>query len=398
MRRTALLLVSAALFVLSTALPAAAFNPDTRVSIGSPAAPFSQNKQNEPAVAIDANDPTILAAGANDNIDLEACNAGNDTTCPFTPDVGTSGIYFSFDSGGSWIQPTYSGLSARGCLGVVGDTDPPCTPVIGPIGTVPNYFENGLVSDGDPAVAFGPTPGANGGFSWGNGERLYYANLTANSSGGGVETFRGFEGIGVSSTDDLSAAAAGDNGAWTNPTIISRQSSTTFSDKEQIWADNASSSPFFGTVYVCWAAFMGQELSPNAVPAGLQVAVSHDGGATWHQHAVGGAANNGQRNPLDGCTVRTDSNGGAYVFGIGTVSQAGHQAFELMSRSTNGGERSGPGSVGGHRERRPDRNRRDRPHRDVVRERHARSAARVLHGVHRPRGNVVGSADHRNGG
>ena len=28
---------------------------------------------------------------------------------------------------------------------------------------------------------------------------------------------------------------------------------------------------------------------------------------------------------------------GAYVFGIGTVSQAGHQAFELMSRSTNGG-------------------------------------------------------------
>ncbi|TMK59421.1 MAG: exo-alpha-sialidase [Actinobacteria bacterium] len=297
-RRTALLLVSAALFVLSTALPAAAFNPDTRVSIGSPAAPFSQNKQNEPAVAIDANDPTILAAGANDNIDLEACNAGNDTTCPFTPDVGT---------------------------------------LIGPIGTVPNYFENGLVSDGDPAVAFGPTPGANGGFSWGNGERLYYANLTANSSGGGVETFRGFEGIGVSSTDDLSAAAAGNNSAWTNPTIISRQSSTTFSDKEQIWADNASSSPFFGTVYVCWAAFMGQELSPNALPAGLQVAVSHDGGATWHQHAVGGAANNGQRNPLDGCTVRTDSSGAAYLFGIGTVSRAGHQAFELMSRSTNGG-------------------------------------------------------------
>jgi hypothetical protein len=336
-RRTALLLVSAALFVLSTALPAAAFNPDTRVTIGSPVAPFSQNKQNEPAVAIDANHPNILAAGANENIDMEACNAGEDTTCPFTPDIGSSGVYFSFDSGTTWTQPTYTGLSARGCLGVVGNTDPPCTPTVGPIGTVPNYYENGLVSDGDPAVAFGPTPDPNGGFSWDNGERLYYANLTANSSGGGVETFRGFEGIGVSRTDNLVAAADGSNSAWMAPKIISRQSSTTFSDKEQIWADNASSSPFFGTVYVCWAAFMGQELSPNAVPAGLQVAVSHDGGATWHQHAVWGAANNGQRNPLDGCTVRTDSSGAAYVFGIGTVSQAGHQAFELVSRSTNGG-------------------------------------------------------------
>jgi hypothetical protein len=336
-RRTSLLLLGTALFVLSTALPAAAFNPDTRVTIGSSTSPFSPNKQNEPAVAIDANHPNILAAGANDNIDLEACNAGDDTTCPFTPDVGTSGVYFSFDSGTTWTQPTYTGLSARGCLGVMGNSDPPCTPSVGPIGTVPNYSENGLVSDGDPAVAFGPTPDPNGGFSWDNGERLYYANLTSNSSGGGVETFRGFEGIGVSSTDDLSAAAAGSNSAWTNPKIISRQSSTTFSDKEQIWADNASSSPFFGTVYVCWAAFMGQELSPNAVPAGLQVAVSHDGGATWHQHAVWGAANNGQRNPLDGCTVRTDSSGAAYVFGIGTVSQAGHQAFELMSKSTNGG-------------------------------------------------------------
>jgi hypothetical protein len=90
-------------------------------------------------------------------------------------------------------------------------------------------------------------------------------------------------------------------------------------------------------VYVCWAAFMGQELSPYAVPAGLQVAVSHDGGTTWMQHPIGSAANNGQKNPLDGCTIRTDSNGAAYVFGIGTKSQASHQPFELMSKSTNGG-------------------------------------------------------------
>jgi hypothetical protein len=334
--------------VVAPMLPASAFNPDTRVSNGSPTTPFSQNKQNEPAIAVDANNPNILAAGANEEIDMEACNAGNDTTCPFTPGIGVSGIYFSFDSGTTWTQPTYTGLSARNCTGVVGNSDPGCTPAVGPIGTLPQYYENGLISDGDPAVAFGPKPDSNGHFDWANGSRLYYANLTANLNGRATETFRGFEAIAVSRTDDVASAADGINNAWKAPVIISRQSSTTFSDKEQVWADNASSSPFFGTVYVCWAAFMGQELSPNAAPAGLQVAVSHDGGTTWRQHPIGSAANNGQKNPLDGCTIRTDSHGAAYVFGIGTKSQGGHQPFELMSRSTNGGTTwSSPVAVAG---------------------------------------------------
>ena len=307
------------------------------VSNGSPTAPFSQNKQNEPALAVDAAHPNILAAGANDNIDMEACNAGDDRTCPFTPGVGVSGVYFSFDSGKHWTQPTYTGLSARSCLGVVGNSDPPCTPTFGPIGTLPWYYENGLVSDGDPAVAFGPKPGAHG-FSWANGSRLYYANLTSNVGATRDEAvFRGFEAIAVSRTDDVQAAAANDKSAWMPPVVISRQGGTTFSDKEQVWADNASSSPFFGYVYVCWAAFLGQERSPNAAPAPLQVAVSRDGGETWEQHQISAAANNGQRNPTDGCTIRTDSRGNAYVFGVGTVSSAGHQAFELMSISTNGG-------------------------------------------------------------
>jgi hypothetical protein len=330
----AVLLVGAVMLVVTGV--AWAFDADTLVTTGSPATPFSQNKENEPALAVDANHPNILVAGANDNIDMEACNSGDDTTCPFTPGVGGSGVYFSFDSGTTWTQPTYTGWSARNCLGVVGP-DSGCTPIAGgPIGTLPWYFEAGLVSDGDPAVAFGPR--RNGTFSWGNGSRLYYANLTSNFGATRSEqAFKGFEAIAVSRTDNVQAAAANVKNAWMPPVVLSKQSSTTFSDKEQIWADNASSSPFFGSVYVCWAAFAGQELSPNAAPAPLQVAVSHDGGDTWTRHQISAAANNSQRNPTDGCTIRTDSHGTAYVFGVGTVSSQGHQAFELMSTSTNGG-------------------------------------------------------------
>jgi hypothetical protein len=333
MRRVAFVAVLAAGLLAVPATPALAAPSEALVTTGSPAGPFSQNKQNEPAVAIDANHPTILAAGANDEIDMEACNAGTDNTCPFTDGVGVSGVYFSFDSGHSWTQPSYTGLTARGCVGAPGDSDPPCTPSVGPIGTLPGYYENGLVSDGDPGVAFGPRPGPNG-FSWSNGSRLYYSNLASNLPGSA--TFKGFEAIAVSRTDNVAAAAAGGNSAWMPPVVVSRQSNTTFSDKEQIWADNASSSPHFGTVYLCWASFRGQEKG-NAAPAPLIVAVSDDGGSTWTQHQVTAAANNGQRNPLDGCTVRTDSHGVAYVFGVGTVSASGHDAFELMVKSTNGG-------------------------------------------------------------
>ena len=339
MRRSIRVVLLAALAGLILTGVAGAFNPDVLVTNGSPTTPFSQNKQNEPAVAIDAHNPSVLVAGSNDNIDMEACNAGDDTTCPFTPGVGVSGVYFSFDGGTTWTQPTYTGWSARNCLGVVG-ADPGCSPVAGgPIGTLPWYFENGLVSDGDPAVTIGPRPDASGHFSWANGSRLYYGNLTANFSAARSETaFKGFEAIAVSRTDDLPAAASGDKSAWMPPVIVSKQvSQTIFSDKEQFWADNASSSPFFGTVYACWASFRGQELSPNAAPAPLFVGVSHDGGDTWTQQQITAAANNGQRNPADGCTIRTDSAGKAYVFGVGTVSSQGHQAFELMSTSSDGG-------------------------------------------------------------
>jgi hypothetical protein len=311
-------------------LAGATHGSDVRVSVGSPVTPFAQNKQNEPSIAVDANHPNVLAAGSNDEIDIEACAAGDPTTCPFTDGVGTSGIYFSFDRGDTWTQPTYTGYSARGCLGPAA-----CVPQVGgPIGTLPHYFESGLVADGDPSLAFGPKPGPNG-FSWSNGSRLYYANLTSRfPTSTPDETFKGFEAIAVSRSDDVRAAAAGDASAWMPPVIASKQNSSLFADHEQIWADNAASSDFFGNVYVCFAAFRSQEKG-NALPNPITVARSSDGGDTWKSSQVTDASNNPAHGQQD-CWVRTDSDGVVYVFWEAVKANTENAIY--MVRSFNGGQ------------------------------------------------------------
>jgi hypothetical protein len=201
--------VAVAAAVLAAPGALATHGGSTEVTVGSPDGLFPQNKQNEPSVAINPIAPNIVAAGANDEIDLEACNVADDTTCPFTAGVGVSGVYFSTTSGDSWQQPTYSGWTARDCLGVAGTSADTCAAHVGPIGTLPRYYENGLVSDGDPAVAFGPKPGAGGTFAWSNGWRLYYANLSSNFSAERSEAeFKGFEAIAVSRLDDINFGRA----------------------------------------------------------------------------------------------------------------------------------------------------------------------------------------------
>ncbi|MCR1772546.1 hypothetical protein [Nocardioides daeguensis] len=159
------------------------------------------------------------------------------------------------------------------------------------------------------SIAFGPRPGADGRFSWDNGSRLYYANLTSPVGGAPhSDVFRGFEAIAVSYVDDVAAAAAGSKEAWSRPVLVSQQSTTTFSDKEQVWADNASSSPYFGSVYVCWASFRSNSHG-QALPTPLTVARSSDGGTTWTTRQGSPATDNGISSQPDGCTVRTDSHG-----------------------------------------------------------------------------------------
>ena len=347
MKRTTVLLATLGTVVaLLPMLPASAQTVSASlVSVGSPATITPPNHQNEPAVAVDANHPNVLIAGSNDYVDQPICPkdlmAVNGRCDAFATGAGLSGVYFSFDSGLTWTQPTYTGWTGRNC--------PPvstCPGEFGPIRTLPWYYENGLISDGDPAVSIGPKPGQNG-FSWANGSRVYYANLTsAIGQGFPNRTFRGFEALAVSRLDDPTPASVQLKSSWKPPVIINtRSSQTAFEDKEQIWADNAASSRYFGRVYVCAPQFrsVGQHL-PGNFPAPLEVSVSRDGGSTWATKQVTRAGTEG-RGPtlwgISGCTIRTTSDGVVYLFGqmfenpllVGLPTHSYH----VMWTSTDGG-------------------------------------------------------------
>jgi hypothetical protein len=337
MRKRVLLACLAMALLVAAVVAGSASAAGILVTNGSPPGYFSHNKQNEPAVAVDEAHPQFVAAGSNDEIDVEDCNPGDPTTCPFTPGVGLSGVYLSTDGGGSYTQPIYTGYTARQC-----NFDPPgstCTPGSGPIGTLPRYFEAGLASDGDPALAFGPQPNGSGGFTYANGSRLYYANLTSNFAAERSEAaFSGFEAVAVSrlDTQDFGRALAGDNTAWKAPVIVTKQNAALFSDKEQIWADNVSRSPFFGNVYLCNASFRSQEKG-NAVPEPILLVRSTDGGDTWsNPKQLTAATNNRQTGGRQGCAVRTDSGGVVYVYFEGFDRQAGSSAV-FQVRSFDGG-------------------------------------------------------------
>jgi hypothetical protein len=312
------------------------------VSVGSPTDLHPRNAQNEPALAVDASRPDVLAAGSNDLVDMQPCSELAATTASacsfplgtFNLGVGLAGVYFSFDRGKTWTQPTYTGLTAAGC----DPTQEPCIPEVGPIHTVPNYYEAGLRSRSDPGVAFGPAPG-DGGFSWDNGSRLYYANLATNLTdtkiGGGINTSTG---IAVSRIDDVDADRVQDQSNWSEPVLVTaRSSSTAGFDKEQIWADNTASSPFFGNAYVCFVDFHSFS-GGVGFPLFPYVATSTDGGVSWATRKVGPPVANSQRGSRTGCTIRTDSQGVVYAFYAHFASGTPGTGSHTMIKSFDGGK------------------------------------------------------------
>ena len=149
---------------------------------------------------------TSLAAGANDEIDMEACNAGADNTCPFTHGRRRLRHLLLDRPRHSWTQPTYTGLTARDCLGAAGPATR-AAPHTGPIGTLPNYDAHGLVSDGDPARRVRPAAGRERQLLLGQrlAPVLRQPDLELRRADG---PFKGFEAIAVSHTDNVAARPA----------------------------------------------------------------------------------------------------------------------------------------------------------------------------------------------
>ena len=259
---------------------------------------FPTNKQNEPTVAI-APDGSHAIAGSNDEQKQPPCGPGpqrgatapaND--CSFVPNVGTSGVYTSSNSGTTWAN--------RGLLPGYSDTGAAVATSAGPLAT--SATPGTLVSDGDPVVAFGPKLGANGKFSWASGTRAYYANLSAYSTAGRPGN-QAAELIGVSMSDNYGAS-------WYDPVIAARSHGNVFNDKESLWVDRNENSPFFGRVYATYTEF--RSISETAEPVIL--VYSADGGLTWSkQNQLSSAYNNASRGGRQGSVVRTGPNGAVYV-------------------------------------------------------------------------------------
>jgi len=272
---------------------------------------FPQNKQNEPSIVLD---PTngVLVAGSNDEIDEPLCSGAGTAlspgSCPFAPNVGNSGVYFSTNGGASWTQPSFV-ESASGIGTCQGRT----------IHTLPGYCDESLESFGDPVLTVGPAMGKDGRFSFLNGSVVYYGNLAfPNGSAASV--------VAVSRSSD-------DGTSWQAPVIASNTTNPVdFNDKDYVWADANPSSPFFGQVYASWTLFQGVgRLSPELIV----LARSTDGGKTWSNGVrLSQSANNSVVGGRQGSLIRTGPDGTVYVFWKGAIL---HHSEQLVAISHDGG-------------------------------------------------------------
>jgi hypothetical protein len=277
---------------------------------------FPTNKQNEPSIAVNPLDSQRLIAGSNDEQRQPPCGPGPvrgdvpESDCSFFPNVGTSGIYTSSDGGATWAnlgllddQPSWSGL---------------------PVG-------QRLVSDGDPVIVYGPRPDTAGHFDWGNGARAYYATLASYyDNAGPYPAAKVPEFIAVAHSDD-------DGATWSAPVLATTKNNPNdFNDKESIWADDLSTSPFFGRVYVSYTEFRAAGQSEP-----VMVSTSTNGGDAFSApKQLSPAGNNSTGNGRQGSMVRSGPDGTVYVaFEQGSA--------QVISISRDGGTKwSRPKTIG----------------------------------------------------
>ena len=293
--------------LLASAGPAqaAALDFNSQTNLVQPA-PFPQNKQNEPAIAQNPTDPMNLIAGANDEIDEPQCTASG---CPFTSNVGLSGVYVSHNGGASWTQfsaPAGGDNTASFHASGLIHTLPGFAKLASQLG-VPN-----LISDGDPGIAFSRNGVA------------YYSSLA------------GLRGV-AANFEFLTVSRSTDGGAhWSDPVLATdRTNPVNFNDKESIWVDQSPTSPFQGNVYVSWTLFT----SPQFRAEPIMLSRSTDGGRTFSPATkLSPSHNNNAIGGRQGSAVRTAPNGDVYVVWESGVQINGAKTnAQVFAKSTDGG-------------------------------------------------------------
>ncbi len=274
----------------SVAAPAVTVNQDTA------AAP-----QNEPAIAVDPNNPMRLVAGMNDYATRTwSCTIGS-TPCSALGD-GYSGTYFSNDGGLTWCctssDPQHLGTLIPGVERLTG-----------------GIYDAG----GDPAVAFD---------SAGN---VYFSGL-------------GFDRTAPPNTVTVSKGTFDSSGdlTWGAPTFINPTTSPAIlNDKEWIGVDNHVGSPFQDRVYVSWTRFIFNPANGNYVQSPINFAFSSDGGATFSTpELISGNVLYGQ-----GSHIVVGADGTVYVFWDASTRLATLDSIYMVASHDGGMTFSAPVAV-----------------------------------------------------
>lgn len=260
--------------------------------------PFSQNKQNEPAITRDPLTGALIA-GANDEIGQPLCSAPTaplTSPCPFGAGVPTSAYYRSTDNGKTWAG-----------------------------GYLPGFDTIGRVSGGDPSLDYGPRLCANGSFSFSCGATIYYSSL--------ADPFPEFGG------EQATVSRSYDDGLnWSNPVAAtSTGNKSNFDDHEWVSVDHFPASPHFGRVYLDWAVFCNMCSGNGNVK--IYVAHSDDEGRTWSQAVQVSAANNNTAQGFrETGQMAVSSNGTVEVFWTENADSTKLPSLQVVATSTDGGQ------------------------------------------------------------
>jgi hypothetical protein len=270
-------------------------SPLDGVAISAPDVTVNQDTaaaaQNEPAIAVNPNNPSQIVAAANDYVSRTWSCTVDGTPCSALGD-GYSGTYISNDGGTTWCcfatDPSNLGTLIPGVEHLTG----------GP-------YDAG----GDPALAFDAN------------NHVYYAGL-------------GFDRLTPPNTVEVSKGTiSGGVLTWGPPTFINPTTSPAiFNDKEWIGVDSHSGSPFQNNVYVSWTRFIFNPVNGAYVQSPIFFVHSSDGGATFSapMSIVGNVLYD------QGSRVVIGADGTLYVFWEGSIRLASVNSI-YMVKSTDGG-------------------------------------------------------------